>query len=62
MIMTLALDIKSIKESIAKAKSQDILYVSADSADKNSIKAVITNIEIFISTKGVFSITIVRKT
>jgi hypothetical protein len=60
--MTQSLDKNSIKESIAKAKSQDILYISADSADKNSIKAVITNIEKYISTKGVFSITIVRKT
>jgi hypothetical protein len=59
--MTQALDKNSIKESIAKAKAQDILYVSADSTDKNSIKAVITNIEKFISNKGVFCITIVRK-
>lgn len=60
-IMIQSLDKNSIKESIAKAKAQDILYLTVDSADKNSIKTVITNIEKFISTKGVFSITIVRK-
>ena len=56
----MALDKISIKESISKAKSQDILHLTSNAADKRSVQSVLSEIEKFIS-KGICTITVVRK-
>lgn len=58
--MTQALDKNSIKESIAKAKSQDLLFLTSNSADKSTVKSVLSEIEKFLA-KGICTITVVRK-
>jgi hypothetical protein len=58
--MTQALDKNFIKESIAKAKAQDILHLTSNVADKSSIKSVLSEVEKYLS-KGVCTITVVRK-
>jgi hypothetical protein len=58
--MTQSLDKNSIKESISKAKVSDILFLTSNSADKSTVKSVISEIEKFIA-KGICTITVVRK-
>ena len=57
--MSQQLDKTAIKDSITKAKSGEILHLTCSGADPASVKAVITEIQKFIS-KGICTLTVVR--
>ena len=58
--MSQQLDKNLIRDSISKAKSGEILHLTCTAADPASVKAVIADIQKFIS-KGVCTVTVVRK-
>ena len=47
------LDKNKIRDSILKARPQDLLYLTINPADKNSKKNLITEIEKFVGKGGV---------
>jgi hypothetical protein len=53
------LDKNKIRDSIQKARPQDLLYLTINPADKNSKKNVIAEVEKFIG-KGGSEITVVK--
>ena len=57
--MSQQLDKNAIKDSITKAKSGEILHLTSNAAESASVKAVIADIQKFIS-KGVCTVTLVR--
>ena len=58
--MTQNLDKNKIRDSIQKARPQDLLYVAVKPADKDSIKYALAEIDKFIG-KGSCEICIFRK-
>jgi len=58
--MTQNLDKNKIRESIQKARPQDLLYLTINPADKDSKKNVIAEIEKFVG-KGEGEVLVVRK-
>ena len=58
--MTQNLDKNKIRESIQKARPQDLLYLTINPADKDSKKNVIAEIEKFVG-KGGGEIVIIKK-
>jgi hypothetical protein len=58
--MTQQLDKTAIKNSITAAKTGEILHLTSNAADPASVKAVISDIQKFIS-KGICTVTVVRK-
>ena len=57
--MTQNLDKNKIRESIQKARPQDLLYLTINPADKDSKKNVIAEIEKFVG-KGGGEVVVVR--
>ena len=51
--MSQNLDKNKIRDSIQKARQQDLLYLTINPADKDSKKNVITEIEKFVGKGGV---------
>jgi hypothetical protein len=57
--MSQNLDKKKIRDSVQKARPQDLLYVTVNSTDKDSKKNALAEINKFIG-KGSCEITVVR--
>ena len=58
--MTQKLDKNKIRDSILKARTQDLLYLTINPADKDSKKNVISEIEKFVG-KHSYEIFIIKK-
>ena len=57
--MTQKLDKNKIRDSILKARTQDLLYLTINTADKDSKKNVIAEVEKFVG-KGGAKLVVVR--
>jgi hypothetical protein len=58
--MSQNLDKNKIRDSVQKARPQDLLYLAVNPADKNSKKNALAEIDKFIG-KGSCEVTVVRK-